>query len=234
MSTTPAAIAYSKEMNIFQRINEVRKRVAYIKKEKEIQGYMAVTHDDVTAALRPSLIEYGVIVKPSLVSGATVQDTLMSTKNKIPIIRYEAEFDVFFINADNPTDRESMRVPAHALDQGDKAPGKALSYATKAAELKMFTVETGLSDEERMDDDIQGGMPLKVFADWEAAIDALTSKEEGEALWKRIIADCNKFDDAIAVTKLKGRLSAKATAMKRLASKKPAAAKEGVKDVVTS
>lgn len=216
--TVPAPEAV-KQMNLFQRINEVRKQVDYLKKEKTVsgQGYKAVTHDQVTAALRDHLIAYGIVVKPSLVAGATVQDTMMYTNKKIPIIRYEAEYDVHFINIDDPKDRDVMRVSAHALDQGDKAPGKAVSYATKAAELKMFNIETGENDEERTEDDAHGGMPLRVYDEFEKEIDALKTSKDGEPLWKRIIAECNKYEDAVAVTKLKGRLSAKVVALRKAA-----------------
>jgi hypothetical protein len=36
-------------MNIYQRINEVRKKVDYAKKEKAVESYKAVTHDQITA-----------------------------------------------------------------------------------------------------------------------------------------------------------------------------------------
>jgi len=138
-------------MNLFQRLNEVRKAVAYVKKEKLVKGqnYMAVTHDDVTAAVREHLIAQGVIVSPTLVSSKVV-DTTMVTANGTPIIRYEALFDIRFINCDEPQDQLTLRIESHALDQGDKAPGKAISYATKYALLKLFSIETGEEDEDRV------------------------------------------------------------------------------------
>jgi hypothetical protein len=74
----------------------------------------------------------------------------MLTKNGVPIIRYEATYDVAFINCDDPAHRVTLRIEAHALDQGDKAPGKAISYATKYAMLKLFSIETGEDDEQRI------------------------------------------------------------------------------------
>lgn len=139
-------------MNIYQRLNEIRKAVGYVKKDKKVdgQGYMAVTHDAVTALLREHMVTHGVMVAPALVASTTVQDTQMATAKGIPIIRYEATYDVSFINCDAPDDRVTLRIEAHALDQGDKAPGKAVSYATKYAMLKLFSIETGEDDEQRM------------------------------------------------------------------------------------
>jgi hypothetical protein len=43
----------------------------------------------------------------------------------------------------------SLVIEAHAIDQGDKAPGKALSYAKKYAVLKLLEIESGEGEEER-------------------------------------------------------------------------------------
>ena len=135
-------------MNIFQRINEVRRKVAYIKKDKEVQGYMAVTHDAVTSLVREHLIEQGIVIVPSLVS-STVQLTGTQTAKGIPFIRYDARYRFEIVNADDPVDRFAMEIEAHAIDQGDKAPGKALSYAKKYALLKLLEIESGEEEEAR-------------------------------------------------------------------------------------
>lgn len=139
-------------LNVYQRINEVRKLCAYIKKDKKVAGgrdYMAVTHDAVTAELRPQFIEQGIVVVPRLINGSVV-DTGTTTKSGIPIIRYEAHYEIDFVNMDDPADRVTVPIAAHALDNGDKAPGKAASYATKYAMLKLFSIETGDSEEDRL------------------------------------------------------------------------------------
>lgn len=138
-------------MNIYQRLNEVRKAVSYIQKDKEVANrYKAVTHDAVTAAVREHLIAHGVIIVPSLEKAVTVE-TKMITSKSIPIIRYEATYILGFVNMDEPSDRVEVRIEAHALDEGDKAPGKAASYATKYAMLKLLSIETGDEEEDRKD-----------------------------------------------------------------------------------
>lgn len=136
-------------MNVFQRLNEVRKKVPYLQKDKEVGGkYKAVTHDAVTAGLREHLIAHGVLIVPNRLSGA-VMPTGTTTAKGIPIVRYEAVYSIAFVNVDDPQDRVTVDMEAHALDEGDKAPGKAVSYATKYAMLKLFSIETGEDDEER-------------------------------------------------------------------------------------
>ena len=140
-------------MNIYQRVQKVMQAVAYVKKDKNVtgagEGYMAVTHDMVTAIVRPHFVAAGIILSPRVVIGAMV-DTGRKSKSGNPAMRYEGTFEVDFVNADDPQDRITVRLDAHADDYGDKAPGKALSYATKYAVLKLLMLETGEDDEGRL------------------------------------------------------------------------------------
>ena len=133
-------------MNIYQRINEVRKAIGYVQKDKAVStgggSYKAVTHDAVTGMVRAALIEHGVVIVPSVVS-SVFNAKEPEAKQRL----YEATFQIEFVNMDEPTDRIVTHQTAHALDNGDKAPGKAMSYATKYAILKLFNIETGESDE---------------------------------------------------------------------------------------
>jgi len=70
-----------------------------------------------------------------------------SDNNKMHL--YEGVYEVSLVNIDNPNDRVTISIESHANDNGDKAPGKALSYAVKSALLKVFSLETGENDESR-------------------------------------------------------------------------------------
>jgi len=137
-------------LNLFQRLNNVRARVHYIRKEKRVGegGYLAVTHDAVTALVREHLIREGVMLVPSIVS-SSVTPTGTNTAKGIPFIRYEARFRFTIVNVDNPQECVVFDLESHAIDQGDKAPGKAISYATKYAYLKLLSIESGEDEEER-------------------------------------------------------------------------------------
>ena len=136
-------------MNIYQRINAVRKSITYIQKDKSVSAgpagsYRAVTHDAVTGMIRQHLVEHGIIIAPTLI------DSVFHAKEEGAKQRlYSASYDVRFINMDAPDECVTIRIEAHALDNGDKAPGKAISYATKYAILKLFNIETGEDEESR-------------------------------------------------------------------------------------
>ena len=134
--------------NVYQRINEVRKAVDYAKKEKAVEGYKAVTHDQITALTREHLVAQGVVIIPILASQKT-EATGTQTSRGTPFIRWEGSYRFDVVNADDPADRFTAEIAAHALDHGDKAPGKALSYAKKALILKLLEIESGDDDEGR-------------------------------------------------------------------------------------
>lgn len=137
------------KLNIYQRVNEVRKAVDYIRKDKKVESYMAVTHDAVTALTREHLIAQGVLIVPAQILQSAVKDTGTQTSRGTPFIRFEARYRFEVVNADDPNDKFSMEVEAHAIDHGDKAPGKAISYAKKSAVLKLLEIESGEQEEER-------------------------------------------------------------------------------------
>jgi hypothetical protein len=143
-----------KEWNILQRMNWVRSQVGYVQKDANVglgnNTYKAVRHDAVTAMLRSALIRAGIITTQTLKESKTV-DSGSTTQKGIPIIRYEATYIIRFTNALNKEDHELVEVESHALDYGDKAPGKAMSYAKKYAYLKQFDIETGDDEESRIE-----------------------------------------------------------------------------------
>lgn len=136
-------------MNIYQRINEVRRKVDKIRKDKKVEGYMAVTHDSVTALVREHLIEHGIVIVPAGIKQSNTKDTGTFTSRGTPFVRTEIVYCFEIVNAEEPQDRFRAEIEAHALDHGDKAPGKALSYAKKALMLKLLEIESYEGEEER-------------------------------------------------------------------------------------
>jgi hypothetical protein len=117
----------------------------------------------VTAETREHFIAHGVVIVPSLLSSAVVL-TGTTTKNGVPFIRYEARYRFEVLNVDEPADKIVMELEAHAIDQGDKAPGKALSYAKKYAVLKLLEIESGEQEEDRSDQTAPKGIPANAGA----------------------------------------------------------------------
>ena len=138
------------KLNIHQRINKVREDVAYLRKDKKVESYWAVTHDMVTAELRKPMMDNGIVTVLRQISGE-IQDTGKATKTGNPITRYVAMYELDFVNMDDPKDKFTTSIGSVAEDHGDKAPGKCASYAVKTLFLKTFLIETGEGDESRIE-----------------------------------------------------------------------------------
>ncbi len=207
-----------KPMNVYQRLHAVMQKINYVRKDAEVTGagsYKAVTHDMVTALVRPHFVEQGIIVVPRLTSGVVV-DTGRTTKSGTPIIRFQGEYEVSFVNMNDPADSLVIPVAAHAEDQGDKAPGKALSYATKMAILKVLLIESGDADESRIAplEEEQDPLSEEELAGFKKQIDEAATKDAIKAVMQRGFNAAKEAGDAKAHAEIKAYTVARLEKMK--------------------
>lgn len=140
-------------MNIYQKINKVMQEVQYVQKDKAVTGggqnYKAVTHDQVVSVCRESLVNNGIVIFPNQLEGEFLVKRDLNLPTPVKMGLYSGKYEINFVSIDDPESRITLTVEAHAQDNGDKAPGKALTYATKSAILKVLNLETGENDESR-------------------------------------------------------------------------------------
>ena len=134
----------SNQLNIYQRINAIMKKGVYLKKGSAGQGTGA-QYDELISVLAPLLSENGIVIT------AEKKGESRNRANAKGKYIFEADFNIHYINMDNPEDRFTTLVESHAMDAGDKAPGKAITYATKISMLKVFGIESGDNEESRAD-----------------------------------------------------------------------------------
>jgi hypothetical protein len=122
-------------LTLRQRLQRIMADVGYIQKKghmkTEKQEWSFVRHDDVTAALRPLFVKYGILAI------STVKDH-----------KHDGNLTTLFVsttlmNVDDAADTIVVENVGYGVDSQDKGPGKAMSYATKYAYLKVFALETG-------------------------------------------------------------------------------------------
>jgi hypothetical protein len=122
----------TEKLTLLQRINAVQREVDYVQKEKK-QGmrYSIVSHDAVTAKVRPLMVKHGVVYYPV---GSDMQQIGNRTQIKMA---------VRFVSVDDATDFIDVETAGYGIDDQDKGPGKAISYAVKYALLKCLGLESG-------------------------------------------------------------------------------------------
>ena len=132
------------------------KAVQYVQKDSSISGgganYKAVSHDQVVSVIRQELVNNGIVIFPNQISGEFLIKRDLSATPPVKMGLYSGTYQINFVNIDDGNDKVTSTIHAHANDNGDKAPGKALSYATKSAMLKVFSLETGENDESRAEE----------------------------------------------------------------------------------
>ena len=129
--------------NIFERLNAVQQEVKYIQKEqKQGMRYSIVSHDSVTAKVRPAMVKHGVVYWPNEIY---YRQNGNRTEAHI-VVRFQS------VNKER-SDFIDVASLGYGIDQQDKGPGKSISYAVKYALLKVLGLETG--DDPDLDQDTE-------------------------------------------------------------------------------
>ena len=174
-------------MNIHQRLAKAMQKVTYIQKDKK-QGmrYSIVSHDVVTAKVRPALLEAGIVYYPTRVQHEQIGN------------RTQCSMTIRFVNIDEPMDLIDVETFGFGIDDQDKGPGKAMSYAVKYALLKTLGLETG--DDPDMDQDVKFDDPnIAALQDFVDQIDLAETVEGLDSLlghYRSIIDAVSKVDQA--------------------------------------
>lgn len=138
-----------KDMNIFEKMSCITNEIGVIEKNLKIEvnktrSYKAVSERDVLDAVKPLEYKYRVYSYPAdreiVENGTLTTKTDYGEKNSL-YLRLQTEY--VFVNIDDTSDQLSVIVYGDGIDTGDKAPGKAMTYADKYALLKAYKISTG-------------------------------------------------------------------------------------------
>lgn len=146
------------KLNIHQKMLQATMNISRVGKNLKIEmgkdkngnvrSYKAVSEGDVLNAVKSVEIELGIYSYPVsrtitetgiLVNVATYGDKTVERKEQF--MRIETVYR--FVNIDDPKDYLDVTTYGDGIDGGDKAPGKAMTYADKYALLKAYKIETG-------------------------------------------------------------------------------------------
>ena len=142
-----------KKMNIYEKMSLITEEIGVIEKGlvvsiSKTNSYKAVSERDVLDGVKPIEKKYRVYSYP-VKREVIDRDTLIKeseyngniTKTNTLFMRIETTYR--FVNIDNPSEFIETIVYGDGLDTGDKAPGKAMTYADKYALMKAYKLSTG-------------------------------------------------------------------------------------------
>jgi hypothetical protein len=142
-----------KKLNIYERLSLITAEIGVVEKNLKVQvnktsSYKAVSERDVLDAVKPIEAKYRVYSYPVsrqivdrdiLVKESEYQGTI--TRTNTLFMRVETVYR--FVNIDKPDEFIETTVYGDGLDTGDKATGKAMTYADKYALMKAYKLSTG-------------------------------------------------------------------------------------------
>ena len=131
-------------LNLHQRLIKVMQFMGAIGKSGQAtygDKYAYHKIDDIDDKLRGALIEHGVVAMIVAIQDRKL-DHYQEPPDKFGKVKTtwycECMVTIELVNVDNPEDRTKIVGWGQGLDNGDKATGKAISYAAKSAYLSAF------------------------------------------------------------------------------------------------
>lgn len=138
--------------NIFEKMSMIAAEIGTVAKNLEIEAgknkYKAVSEADVLHAVKPIERKHGVFSYPcareivdsgEFITASTYKGERQERKQLF--LRMKTVYR--FVNIGNPSEFIEVTTYGDGLDSGDKATGKAMTYADKYALLKAYKIVTG-------------------------------------------------------------------------------------------
>ena len=142
-----------KEMNIYEKMSAITAEIGVVEKNLNVKvnsnsSYKAVSERDVLDAVKPIEQKYRVYSYPANRKIVDCDVLTKETEYNGTITRTDAwcmrvETVYRFVNIDKPDEFIETTVYGDGLDTGDKASGKAMTYADKYALMKAYKLSTG-------------------------------------------------------------------------------------------
>lgn len=198
-------------LNVFQRLLLSQRDVASLDKDVTVGGfgggYAGISGDFVVSACRQVLRAHGIAAFASVTS---CHETETTTSKGKTAYKTDVTVDVTFVNVDDPSDRFVATGVGSGIDFGDKAPGKATTYAKKYALMGALLMTTKDDDEGRPGDAIAAPELRELMQEANGILSGpfFTATERDAALTK-----AEQITDVAMLTSYVGKL--KATAEKR-------------------
>ena len=197
------------KMNIHQRIHGAMADAKPVEKtSKDGIKFKFHGHEGVSAMVKALAEKWRFVIEAQVTNSEMQMLEIYGKLRPLTILTVS----VSFINIDNPVDRLDSMTVGYGVDESDKGPGKALSYAIKMAELKTFSIHDGekLDNEAFCYDHEREEKKLNdLRVKWTALVKATggSTKEEGARLKREygdpptlegIQIDCDEMEAQIA------------------------------------
>ncbi|UYL94020.1 ERF family protein [Geobacillus phage vB_GthS_PK3.6] len=193
-------------LNIYQKLVEIRKSIDVFTKDTEGYGYKYVSGSQVLHKIKAKMDELGVLLIPHVLNQRhetfdyTVWDKKAQEEKQKTDFIVLGDMKYIWVNAENPDDR--IEIPFQYMGQQDdisKAFGSALTYSERYFLLKFFGVPTDEDDPDAKD--TTGKQRTEKLASDKQLnfIDSLLNKKASDKYPKQALYD--RLKEQLGVTK---------------------------------
>lgn len=177
------------EMNIYQRIHAVTSEIGKVQMTLNVDTgkstYKAISINDVVDALLPLLEKYRLVamnLDKEIIDQRQVTTTTKYGDRSVFFVRLKSK--VRIVNIDNPEEFVEGCGFGDGVDSGDKACGKADTYARKYAMISIFNLSKGEDSDEKASEEYKQIPPVE--KDQIAKIQSLYTEKEIGTMLKRM------------------------------------------------
>ncbi len=140
-----------KKLNIFERVALITAEIGSVAKDLKVgegeKSYQATSEGSVLSAVKPLEEKYRVFSYATSREKETQiiekEYTWNGQQRKIRLVKVDITATYRFVNIDKPDEYIETISYGTGLDTGDKAAGKAMTYADKYALMKTYKISTG-------------------------------------------------------------------------------------------
>lgn len=186
--------------NIFQKMADITNELGTVAKNLNVAvnktaSYKAVSEVDILNAVKPLEYKHGVYSYPHDTN--IINQEIVTTKTQYGdkdnyFIRLERIYR--FVNIEDKTDFIEVKSYGDGIDTGDKATGKAMTYADKYALMKAYKISTGDDPDKEASEEApkyqSKPQPISKATEKQIAmVKSLYSQEELDTMLKRMKKD---------------------------------------------
>lgn len=142
-----------KKLSIYEKLSLITDEMAVVEKNLKVQvtqtnSYKAVSERDILDNVKPLEKKYRIYsypIKRTIIDHDTLtkENEYNGKITRTNSLYLRLEITYRFINIDNPNEYVDVISYGDGIDTGDKATGKAMTYADKYALMKAYKISTG-------------------------------------------------------------------------------------------
>lgn len=180
----------TKELNIYEKLYEVRRKANYLQKDSKGHTYSYVNETSVLGLIRPLLDEYRLLFEVDMSEPNIVYEPIPITGSKkthIPGV-LQAKLNFTFVNVDKPSERVEKSLFLQDECGDPKKLGGLLTYGVRFFLVKYFNIPTDEMDPDSFQNKETGKLTDKQIAILKGKLLKRAALREKVMSWAQVTA----------------------------------------------